>query len=384
MRPIPPLTRGLLMLVAWASTLGAQADPPRRLDFSQDTALTRPPDAGTARRVRNAFVRDQTILGVAAYGPAFAAAVADNGVSAAAAYLVMAGGTFFAAAELTRRIDISEAQQLLATRMAWRGAGTALWVITAPDGQNNRSAAGSAALLGGLGGTTAGLLVGRGLTPGEAIATTFGHDLAFVTAGLIAYAADAETGDDRGLDPQARAMVMTGAGWAGYALGRLYAGRAPYNVTAGDVQSLWLGAAIGATAAATAIVETEPSEEAVALTMLGGGLAGTWLADRVLVRRYDHSRSDGNLLALGGVAGGLMGVGIGVLATGEAEREGAVTLGFATLGAVGGVLLTERFIQPLADAGRGSRIGRLEIDPAAAALAAAGVRGRHALVRLTF
>jgi hypothetical protein len=128
----------------------------------------------------------------------------------------------------------------------------------------------------------------------------------------------------------------------------------------------------------------EPSKEAVALTLLGGGLAGTWLADRLLVRRYDHSRSDGNMLALGGVAGGLMGVGVGVLVAGEAEREGAVTLGFATLGAVGGVLLTERFLGPLADAGRSRALGRLSIDPAAVALAASGTPGRHALVRFTF
>jgi hypothetical protein len=279
---------------------------------------------------------------------------------------------------------MSEAQQLLSTRMAWRGAATSLYVMVSPDKAHNPSTTGAVTLLAGLGGTTAGLLVGRGLTPGEAVATTFGHDLAFVGAGLIAYAADPRTGDDRGLAPQARALMMTGSGWVGYALGRLYAGRAPYNVTAGDVQALWLGTAIGATAAGTAIVETDPSDQAVALTMLGGGLAGAWLADRVLVRRYDHSRSEGHMLALGGVAGGLMGVGVGVLVAGEAEREGAVTLGFATLGAVTGVLMTERFIQPRGDEGRQLGLGRLSIDPAGLALAATGARGRHALMRFTF
>ncbi len=386
MRSFPPLARASVMLLTCAGLVGAQAEPPRRLDFSQDTAVVplQEQGVGTSRPVRNAFARDQTILGLAVYGPAFASAVADNGVSAAAAYLVMAGGSFFAAAELSRRLEISEAQQLLATRMAWRGAGAALWIATANDGPTNRSTAGSVTLLGGIGGTTAGLLVGRGLTPGEAVATTFGHDLAFVSAGLIAYALDPEDTDDRGLDDQSRAIAMTAAGWGGYALGRLYAGRADYNVTAGDVRSLWLGAAIGATAASTAIVESGPSDQAVALTLLGGSLAGTWLADRVLVRRYDHTRSEGNLLALGGVAGGLMGVGVGVLVAGEAEREGAVTLGFATLGAVAGVLMTERFIQPLADRGRGTLLGRLELHPTAAALAAFGMRGRHSFARLTF
>lgn len=378
----------LLVPVALAhpSLLQAQERPPRRLEFASDSALPAADTVGpTTRSVRNAFVRDQTILGLAVYGPSFAAMVGSNsGVSATAGYLVMAGGTFFAAAELSRRMVISEAQQLLSTRMAWRTALEALYVVTAPDEQVNGSATGAATLLGGLGGTAAGLLIGKGLTPGEAVATTFGHDLAFVSAGMILFATDPTASNDDFVSDQSRAMIMTAAGWGGYALGRLYAGRAAYNVTAGDVKSLWLGTAIGATAAGAAIVEVEPTQETVALTLLAGGLAGTYLADRLLVRRYDHSRSEGNMLMLGGVAGGLMGVGVGVLVAGEAEREGAVTLGFATLGAIGGVILTERFLQPTGDEGRRLGLGRLTIDPTALAAAASGLNGRHAIARFTF
>jgi hypothetical protein len=205
-----------------------------------------------------------------------------------------------------------------------------------------------------------------------------------VAAGAIAYAADTETDDRRGISDRTRALIMTGAGLGGYALGRFYAGNAPYNVTAGDVSSLWLGVAIGATAAAAAVVDADPNEETAAVVLLTGGLAGTWLADRVLVRRYDHTRGEGNMLALGGVAGGLMGVGLGVLIAGEAEREGAVTLGFAALGAAAGVAATERFLLPMPDQGRSPGLGRLTIDPAGFAAAAAGVPGRHALARFTF
>lgn len=386
MRIAPFVTLLVIHALAHGSLLQAQETPPRRLEFAPDSALpaadtVRP----TTRTVRNAFVRDQTILGLTVYGPSFSAMVGQNsGVSAAAGYLVMAGGTFFAAAELTRRMEMSEAQQLLSTRMAWRTALEALYIATAPDDQVNGSAAGAATLLGGFGGTAAGLLVGKGLTPGEAVATTFGHDLAFVSAGMIEYAVDPTASNDDFVSDQNRAIVMTVAGWGGYALGRLYAGRAPYNVTAGDVKSLWLGTAIGATAAGAAVVEAEPSQQTVALSLLAGGLAGTYLADRLLVRRYDHSRSEGNMLMLGGVAGGLMGVGVGVLVAGEAEREGAVTLGFATLGAIGGVILTERFLQPTGDEGRQFGLGRLTIDPAALAAAASGLNGRHAIARFTF
>ena len=385
------LTHLLALAIALASTAptaAAQQEPPRRLDFgsSADTlaAVRAERRTPTDRGVRNAFVRDQTILGLAVYGPSFAAMVGDNGVTASAGYLVMAGGTFFAAAEASRRLEISEAQQLLSTRMAWRGAISALYVAASGEGSSNSSTNGAATLIGGLGGTVAGMLVGNGLTAGEAVATTFGHDLAFASAAALAYAADPDINDDRGISDQSRAILLTVSGWTGYALGRLYAGNAPYNVTAGDVQSLWLGAAIGATAAGTAIVESEPSDKAVAVAMLGGGLLGTWAADRFLVRRFDHTRSEGNMLALGGVAGGLMGVGVGVLVAGEAEREGAITLGFATLGAIGGVVMTERYLEPRGDEGRRLGLGQLTIDPVGLASAAAGVHGRHSLLRFTF
>jgi hypothetical protein len=69
-----------------------------------------PRDVITARTdARNAFVRNQTILGLLAYGPAFAGAIADNGAGATAGYLVVAGGSFFAASEISRRTSISRA-----------------------------------------------------------------------------------------------------------------------------------------------------------------------------------------------------------------------------------------------------------------------------------
>src|SRR6476660_913808 len=59
---------------------------------------------------RNAFVRDQTLLGIFVYAPAFAGAIGDNSGSQSAGYLVVAGGTFFAASEVSRRMFISRAQ----------------------------------------------------------------------------------------------------------------------------------------------------------------------------------------------------------------------------------------------------------------------------------
>ena len=60
---------------------------------------------------RNAFIRNQTLLGLVVYAPAFAGAVGDNGAGYTAAYLVVAGGSFFAASEISRRISISTAAE---------------------------------------------------------------------------------------------------------------------------------------------------------------------------------------------------------------------------------------------------------------------------------
>jgi hypothetical protein len=374
-----------LRLAALAAALlpsfaAAQQEPPRRLDFSADTALRAEPRE-TPRAIRNAFVRDQTVLGLTVYGPSFAALVGEDAITASAGYLVMAGGSFFAAAEYARRREITEATLVLSTAMAWRTAGGAL--LLAAESEAGRRQTGAATLLGGLGGTALGLRLGRGLTAGEAAATTFGHDLAVVSAIAASFAVDPALADSAGIDERhAAAWVASGA--LGYLLGRSYAQRVPYNVTVGDVETLWLGAGVGALGAGTFLVAGDPSTTTTALGLLGGALAGTVAADRWLVRRFDHTRSEGAFVALGSLAGSVMGIGVGVLVAGEANRDGPLTLGFATAGAVGGIVLTERYLQTARDAGRTGRLGALSLDPRGALAAVAGVPGRHPLLRYVF
>ena len=370
------LHHALVALVALALALSA----------SVAAAQERPDTVGvrsqTSRELRNRFVRDQTVLGFTVYAPAFAVMVGDDAVTGTAGYLVMAGGTFFAAAELTRRVNITEARHIMSSAMALRAAGSALLIA----GQSDMDARPAAAvtLIGGLAGTTSGLVFGKGLTGGEAAATIFGHDLAWMTAFALTAAGDADPFDTTGVDRVSSAVAWTAAGLGGYFAGRWYAGHAKHNVTVGDVQTLWLGATIGALGGAATIASSSPSSEAVALTLLTGGWLGTFAAERLLVARYDHSRGDGNLLALGGGAGALMGMGIGILVSGEADRGGSATLGFATLGAIGGVAMAERYMQPARDAGRLAFLDRVTISPGALVAAAARQPGRHALVSLTF
>jgi hypothetical protein len=365
-----------------APVVDAQQDPPRRIDLSPES---QEPRRTTDRAVANGFVRDQTILGAFLYAPAFATAVGSDGVTSAAAYLVVAGGTFFMATELTRRIEITEARRDLAFSVPLRGAAT-VWLLSyATDLEAAQTA--SVVFLGSIGGLAGGLAMGRGLTAGEGAATIFGHDLFYLSSLALTQVIAGRSGEDPldVRDRPGRVAAWTGAGVAGLLLGRRYAANASHNVTVGDVQTMWLGMSIGALGSTALIVDSGAEANGIAAALLAGGLAGTWAAERYLVRRYDHTRGEGNVLALGATAGAVMGVGLGVLVGGELERGSSLTLGLATLGAVGGLALTERYLQPAGDRGKlTTEVGRLRLDPMAGLAAAARAPGRHTLLTFTF
>ncbi|MHB8838090.1 MAG: hypothetical protein ACYC7F_03970 [Gemmatimonadaceae bacterium] len=330
--------------------------------------------SAVARLTSTPFVRNQTLLGIALYGPAFAATVADRPVPATAAYLVMAGGSFFAAAELARDIHITEAMELLATRapiLVGAAAGAAQYAMT---GKHDYAAG---IFFGSLLGTTGALTLGRRLTTGAAMASVFGAEM---TAGLTIgtmYALDADYSNAR-----ARAAAGAGAALAGMQLGAMYGTYARYNVTAGDVNALWTSSLIGAAAGGAFVANGHPGHQTSTLAVLGGAVAGLVAGDRLLVRRIDHTRSEGALVGVAGVAGGLMGGGVAVL-VGSSDRFNAVTAALGAAGAAGGVWMVERWMGVRPDAGR--RLSeRLTVTPQALALAAARVPGSHSLVRFTF
>lgn len=394
-----PLLRALSAIALTAAMAGAQQEPPPRLDFSADTLEEAPrQDQLTSSAMRTAFVRNQTILGLAVYGPAFATMVGTEPATRIAGYMVMAGGTFFAANETARQFAITPARQVLSSRMAWRGGTAGLFISGAS--RMREGEAGALTLIGALGGAGAGIGIGGALTEGEAQAMVVGHDLSAAAAFALMYVVDPYDADGTGTSDQLRVLIPTAVGLAGYALGRLYAGRASYEVTAGDAQLLWLGAAIGGTLAGTAVVESDPGAQTIAGTLLVGGLAGVWAADRLLVRRLDHSRADGAFVSLGAGAGALMGIGVGVLVSGNVERSSAPTLAFAALGGAAGIWLTERYARPPADQGRRMQLGNggstgvrrddsrglpsAEFNPVGALAAASGAHGLHPILRITF
>jgi hypothetical protein len=340
-------------LLAEAPGRGRQTDAATGLEVSQPAG--------------NTFVRNQTLLGLVAYGPAAAALLSDNGAAAAVGgYFLAAGTSFFVAANTVRNGTVTRAQAARAGHGGTRGAaaGAAVAAMARADGG---PAWGAAILTGAVGGTVLGYRHGRGLSDGEAASAGLGADLLALTtlgaggaAGLfkpverdVAVTPERpEFGTYRESDRSLRGpgkAVMGGAvaaGAFGYLIGPRYARRAAYNVTAGDVSVAFAGALAGAVAA-SAFVPEGGGEQAAYGAATAGLVAGALVSDRVLVRRADRTAADGALAQLGAVAGGLIGGGVAAMAT--AGRQPSVAL--VAAGGALGLLAADRILAPAPDAG---------------------------------
>src|SRR3954470_7352448 len=352
-----------------------------------------PADVIAARNdARNAFVKNQTILGLLAYGPAFAGAIADNGAGATAGYLVVAGGTFFAASEISRRTFISRAQSDLAFNMGHNGA-LAGWATMYVLGATNRAQS-AGAFVGGLTGTGLALSIGRHMTEADAVGAAFGSDIgALIGWGVAETIRGAETCKtinapsgfpittcERSFSTRGEIATIVASGILGYPMGVLYPRNARYHVTPGDIQTLW-GTTLLGMGVAGAFLGDHSSGRAVAGTLTAGGVVGIIAGDRLLVQRFDHSRTDGGRVVLGTAAGGLMGAGIAALINSDNPGPHLV-LGLASVGGLAGIIVTERYLDPAPDAGQ-PRF-HVTFNPMAIGLLAARTPGSHSLINVRF
>jgi hypothetical protein len=326
---------------------------------------------------RGAFIRDQAILGLAVYAPSFAYAVTNEPAGRVATYLIVAGGTFFGASSLSRDFAISPAQNRLATLGALHGGAAGFGLTYALNTSNDGQAAGI--LVGSLAGTAAGLYFGRDFTGPQVASAAFGADaLGLMAAGLFGAGG---AFDQRDNASRVGAAAVVGAAALGAPLGALYPRSVGYNVTAGDVGTLWFTGALGALGATTFIAGGDPSNSDILFALTSGFAVGTLAGDRFLVKRFDHSGSDASLVGLGTIAGALMGAGVSVLLDSD-HTNGALTTGLATLGGIGGIAATEYFTAPRDDAGRLAL--NVKLLPTGLALAAARRSGNHPIVSITF
>lgn len=312
----------------------------------------------------NTFVRNQTILGLLAYGPATSALLSDAGGGlAAAGYFFAAGSSFFVSANLVKHRTVTRAQASLSSHGGTRGAiaGTAIAGIA---NANDAPAIGAAILGGALAGTIAGFQGARGMSDGEAGSSGLGADMfALTTVGLAGalgafdfgtttvvddFSGETYEVDNDDLDGGGKIALASaiGTGLVGYVVGPRYAQRAAYNVTSGDAKIAFTGALLGAVAATT-VLERSPDEKTVFAVGTGGLLAGFALADRLLVRTHDRTGAEGTLVQLGAFAGALIGGGV-ALGTEAGQRS---TLALITAGGALGLFAADRIVEPAPDAG---------------------------------
>jgi hypothetical protein len=339
---------------------------------------------------RNAFVRGQTFLGLFVYGPAFAGAIGENAGAQSAGYLVVAGGSFFAASEISRRMFIARPQADLSTNMGLNGA-LAGWATTYLMGMTDRAQF-AGAFIGGLTGAGLGVRIARNMTEADAVGAGFGSDIsALIAFGTMEALRGQETCTfdpvtitttckGRRLSDKAEVATILAAGIIGYPLGVLYPRNATYNVTAGDIQTLSTTSVLGA-AAGVALLNKNTTYSHAAVMATVGGVLGMMAGDRFLVRRYDHDRDEADRIALGTAAGGLMGAGIAAI--GKSTRENPHVIGgLAVAGGLTGLIVTERYLRPNPDAGR--RRLRVTFNPASIPLLAARAPGNHSLLNVRF
>jgi hypothetical protein len=339
---------------------------------------------------RNAFIRGQTLLGIGVYGPAFAGAIGDNSGSYSAAYLVVAGGSFFAASEISRRTFISRPQADLSTNMGFNGALAGWGIAYLLHAQDKAQYAGG--FIGGVTGATIGVRVARNMTEADAVASGFGSDMgAMIALGTMEALRGSrdctfdqttfeETCTTRRLSNRSEVAVVLASGLIGYPIGLLYPRNAMYDVTAGDVEILTPTALLGA-GAGISLLNRNASYSHFALAATIGGVIGMMAGDRFLVQRYDHDRDDADRISLGTAAGALMGAGIAAL--GRSSRNNPhVVGGLAVGGGLAGLIVTERYLRPSRDAGR-PRF-RVTFTPASIPLLAARAPGNYSLLNVRF
>ncbi|MBL0938916.1 MAG: hypothetical protein IBJ03_08475 [Gemmatimonadaceae bacterium] len=330
---------------------------------SRDRVLGNGTGIEVSQPAGNAFVRNQAMLGLVAYGPATAALFSDGGgAGAGGGYLLGAGASFFIAARTVKNRTVTRAQSIRASHGGSRGALTGL-ALAGVAGLKSAPERGGAVLAGAVGGTIIGFRQARGLTDGEAASAGLFADLAALTTLGVAGAsgvfdARRETieypngyqgvREDNSLTDEGKVAlgVAVGSTIVGYTLGPRYARLASYNVTAGDATVAFTGALLGGLG-----FSAIPSDNSKRGQQYGAAAAGVVLGavltDRIMVRQADRTSADGTLVQLGGIAGALIGAGFATMA--DAEWRGASAAGAA--GGLLGMLAADNLVGPAPDAG---------------------------------
>jgi hypothetical protein len=298
-----------------------------------------------------AFVRKGVFASAVIWGPALGV-LSDDGGAAAALELASVGTTFFITASLAKNRSISRAQSSLAWDGALKGGLVGLGLTYAALGEEgmSRRLGATGVLVGSFAGTALGYNAGSARTDGEAAAASyFSLYLPALGAGVMR-----ASGGFQGDESRGEVVALVGTTLLGYPLGFRYARRVPYAVTSGDVGALTTASLVGILTSSVIVADDDESAELVAGVLSAGLLAGSLVGDRVLVRRFDHTDTEGWLTGLGALAGGLTALAI---PTASETNEGRAYAAFAAGGALLGLAITEGIMKPR-EGSRRSAMGR--------------------------
>jgi hypothetical protein len=299
--------------------------------------------------------------------------------------MLTVGGTFFAINDFARRRSITKAQNALTTDGALRGWAAVTLAAAAADANLSEDSGAIMALGGGIGGSMIGYALGKRMTNGEAQSAM---TISTLSAGAAVGGLYTVIGDNVNDNGRAAAGAALIGGIAGYAAGPMYPRRQSYTVTAGDVQLLRLGAALGAAAAITPFAEVDNIDaRTVAGVLTAGWVGGTLIADRIAVKPFNHSESDVRMIYLGTLGGALMGAALPAMTK---TNSAVFALGATTAGAIIGAFATQNAMAParqgsvMRSVGSSAGNARVELNPEAVLFTAMKQPGTHSLLRIRF
>jgi hypothetical protein len=304
----------------------------------------RAPAVGLDQEGRARLLGGTALMGLAFYGWAVPTILdVDEPRTEVALYMLTAGASFFGPWIATRDRTVTRSMADLGFYGATRGAIHGLLLHEALAGETasarRERTETAAALIGSIGGAVAGYWWARDgrLDLADARTIGLGGDAGLLYGLGTAHLVDAGSRAAAGL-------AVAGSG-AGLAIGRALADRRPY--APGDVSVLTTGGLLGAYTA-IAVMDWTGTERSRAYTAaaMAGGLAGFTAADR-LVRHTDFPEGQGRLIGLGTVAGGLVGLGLAYLVTGDEADDATLFLTASSLGALAGFAVTYGALAPV-------------------------------------
>ena len=284
------------------------------------------------RSGRNKFVAGELALSLGFYGWAIpAAANVDDGRLAVGLYMLTSGLGFYIPFELTRNASISDGAATLSLYGASRGVihGIALADMIGDDPSYRGRT--TSAILSSIAGSIIGYQIASHthMSSGTSEAISVGGDLGIGIGLGSAYLADLIDDHPRG----AGACVLAGSG-LGCLAGAFLASEE--NYTRGDAYVLSGATVLGAYVPLlfADLADPDNDDAYISVSMLGG-TAG-FLVGHLLIHDKEFGTGEGNLIRLGELAGGLIGLGCAYLFSSDEDDNTRLYLSTSAIGAAAG------------------------------------------------